>query len=318
MQWFSGWRTGRDAPRTYPIAILSFDRPAYLRQVLRSLRRQLSQDDTVILFQDGAWNRHSLRQKANPSAIEACVKLFRQYFPRGQVMKSGENLGIAWNYERAENHVFETLMAKAALFLEDDLVLSPNYLDVIDKLLSFAIADLRVAYVSAYGDFWASRSQQEKNLHQLRHMHENWGAATTRQAWLAERAFRLQYLELVRDIDYSLRDNRRIEKFYADRGWSTRITSQDCARWIACLERGAVRITTASCHAKYIGVRGEHFTPEIYRARGYGNTVWHKGAIGNPEAPNEADIVAWLEKERARFALPGSLLKMHETGRTVS
>ena len=97
MKWFSGWRTGRDTPRSYPIAILSFDRPAYLRPVLKSLARQTSPDDRVILFQDGAFNRYSGRRKADPRNVASCINLFRQYFPRGEVCESPENLGIAFN-----------------------------------------------------------------------------------------------------------------------------------------------------------------------------------------------------------------------------
>ncbi|MCX7675794.1 MAG: hypothetical protein N2Z59_00255, partial [Alteraurantiacibacter sp.] len=279
MKWFSGWRTGRDAPRSYPIAVLSFDRPVYLRAVLESLVRQVSPDDQVILFQDGARNRHSGRQKADPAKIDSCMKLFRRHFPTGEIHLADENLGIAWNYERAERHVFETLGAEAGLFLEDDLVLSPNYLDAIDMLLEFAFADARIGYVSAYGDFWAKRSEQAANLTRTLPMHENWGAALTRESWMAERKFRLAYLKLVNDIDYSHRDHNAIRKFYHERGWTTEITSQDCARWIACLERGAVRITTRACHARYIGEQGEHFTREIYRKGRFAGTKVYKGEL---------------------------------------
>jgi GT2 family glycosyltransferase len=99
MKWFTGWRTGRVAPRSYPIAILSFDRPDYLRAVLKSLFKQVSPHDRIILFQDGAHNTYSGRHKADPIKIDSCVRLFHRYFPRGEVHLSDENLGIAWNYE---------------------------------------------------------------------------------------------------------------------------------------------------------------------------------------------------------------------------
>lgn len=301
MKWFSGWRTGRDAPRCYPIAILSFDRPGYLRPVLKSLVRQVSPDDQIILFQDGGYNKFGGRQKADPANIEACIKLFRRYFPKGEVHLSADNLGIAWNYERAERHVFEMMGAQAGLFLEDDLLLSPNYLDAIDMLLDIATADPRIGYVSAYGDFWALRAEQAANLDRVMPMHENWGSALTRQSWLSERAFRLEYLGLVSGVDYSQRDFRRIQEFYSGRGWLTDISSQDCARWIACLERGAVRMTTRACHAKYIGEHGEHFSPELYRRGRFAETRTYKGKLKPLIPPTDADIAGWLAAESARF-----------------
>lgn len=301
MKWFSGWRTGRDTPRTYPIAILSFDRPDYLRPVLKSLAAQTSTKDRVILFQDGVWNRFSQRSKADQRNIDRCIALFLKFFPGGEVHRSPENLGIAWNYERAEKHMFEMMAADSCLFLEDDLVLTPNYLDAIDQLLEMARSNERIGYVSAYGDMWASPAQQRDNAAGLIPMHENWGAALTRRSWLAERPFRLDYLELVRDIDYSLRNHDRIRRFYAARGWQTRITSQDSARWIACLERSAVRLTTRACHAKYIGERGEHFTPEIFKTSGFARTRVYKGEMARLNPPSDLDIAQWLETETARF-----------------
>ena len=301
MKWFSGWRTGRDTPRSYPIAILSFDRPAYLRPVLKSLARQTSPDDHVILFQDGAFNRYSGRHKADPRNVASCINLFRQYFPRGEVCESPENLGIAFNYERAERFVFEELAAGSALFLEDDLVLSPNYLDVIDMLLAIASSNDRIGYVSAYGDFWADLDTQSLFADRLIQMHENWGAAITRQSWLAERSFRRRYLDLVSGVDYSFRDHEKIRNFYLGRGWRTSITSQDCARWIACLEKGAVRVTTGACHAKYIGAKGEHFNKRIYRQRQYGLTKVFTGPLKPISMPDQAMINAWLADEHVRF-----------------
>jgi len=196
--------------KALPIAILSFNRAQYLEQVLRSLRPQVSKRDRVILIQDGAKNPFSGRVKATPESIRQCVDLFRDIIPWGTVLESPANLGIALNYERAETYVFETLQSQRALILEDDLVLSPDYIRVIHWLLRFAEKDRRIAYVSAYGNMWASLDDKRRRQGELLHMHENWGFAMTRQAWLDERPFRQQYLRLLDERDYSERDGSRI------------------------------------------------------------------------------------------------------------
>ncbi len=283
------------------IAVLSFNRPNYLRQVLTSLRAQTSRRDEIVLFQDGATNPHSGRVKASQEDIQACVDLFTAIIPWGKVIAADQNLGIAMNYERAETYFFVDRLRPRALFLEDDLVLSPNYLAVIRDLLKIAEADRRISYVSAYGNMWASRDEQYRRRAELQHMHENWGSAMTRTAWLEERPFREQYLAMVKDRDYSQRDGAEIVAFYAQRGWTMSVTSQDGARWLASVELSKVRLTSFACHAHYIGEVGEHFTPEHFHACGFGSTVMYERAPVPLVVPSSAEIDGLLDIERRRF-----------------
>jgi hypothetical protein len=284
-----------------PIAILSFNRPHYLREVLHSLRGQIFERDEIVLIQDGAINAWSGRLKATPERIQQCIDVFQKLIPWGTVLAPEGNIGIALNYERAENYMFKALGRPYALFLEDDLVLSPRYLTVIRSLLDIARLDRRVAYVSAYGNMWASLNEQRKRRRELQHMHENWGFAMTREAWLEERPFREHYLSLLNGRDYSERDSSRILEFYERRGWKTNITSQDAARWIASVELGKVRITTFACHARYIGEYGEHCNPDLYYRCRFDQTLMLDTPVAKPALPTPLQIESWLETERKRF-----------------
>ena len=101
-------------PLGFDIAILSFDRPNYLAKTLKSLRPQMSAKDRVTLFQDGNFDPHTNTAVASWKNIQACVDIFRQIFPWGEIVETRENLGIAFNYERAETHVFEKMEQKPA------------------------------------------------------------------------------------------------------------------------------------------------------------------------------------------------------------
>jgi hypothetical protein len=298
-----------------PIAILSFNRPHYLREVLLSLQPQVNQRDRIILFQDGAWNAYSGELRARPEDIAACILLFQTVLPWGIVAESDRNLGVAENYERAEQELFGRMQAPYGLFLEDDLVLSPNFLTVTRMLLDLAQRNPRIGYVSAYGNFWATPSEQESSARELMHMHENWGFAMTREAWLAERPFRREYLRLVQGTDYIQRDAWAIIRFYESRGWKTTVTSQDAARWIASLELGKVRITTFPCHALYIGRVGVHSNEAFYDYAKFASAVFFSRRPSWPKPLTDAQVANWLDVERCRFTSePQSFYDGHSTG----
>lgn len=294
-----------------PIAILSFNRPPYLKQVLESLASQLVDGDEIYFFQDGGWNKHSELQKAEEETIDECINIFIEYFVSNKrldgcrnkyarIFRSSENCGIAGNYRRAERYVFEVLNKKYALFLEDDLLIGQNYLLVISDLIDLALKNPRIGYVSAYGNLWATLAQQEAACGQLAQMHENWGAALTRDSWEAQKPIREQYWELVRDRDYSFRDHDAIRRFYEEKGIKCSITSQDASRWVAALEAGMVRITTATCHARYIGVVGEHSNQKWYDQQRFGmSEVFPKRPL--IDMPTEREIEQWLRNDRAGF-----------------
>jgi GT2 family glycosyltransferase len=128
------------ASPTYPIAVMSFDRPHYLESVLRSLRAQAVPiaATEIFLFQDGYRSRYG-HDLTDPRRVERCLELFETIFPGGKALSSTENLGVAFNFARAEDYFFEELGAEAAFFFEDDLVLSPHYLTALGALTAIAL-----------------------------------------------------------------------------------------------------------------------------------------------------------------------------------
>lgn len=289
------------------IALLSFNRPRYLGRVLASLVPQLQPEDEVFLFQDGSFNPASNRKKADDRQIEQCVRIFEQSTGsiiakrcNVKVFRSSVNLGIAGNYRAAEQYVFETLNRKRALFLEDDLVLGPDFLHVTDKLLDLSEREPMIGYVSAYGDLWASRRLQHERNGQLILMHENWGAALTKRSWLAQQKVREQYWSLIENVDYSFRDNERIVSFYKDLGFECNITSQDSSRWIACLMAGMVRLTTSTCNARYIGKIGEHSKANYFRTYRFKDSRIFDG-ITVVNMPNKSELERWYKESLDDF-----------------
>jgi GR25 family glycosyltransferase involved in LPS biosynthesis len=286
--------------RPITIAILSYDRPHYLTQVLDSLAPQLNPLDRVYLFQDGAWNPHSGATKTDQKLIDECGMHFSRIIPKGKIILSETNLGVAGNYRRADEFVFVEYEAPYALFLEDDLVLSAHYLQIIDRLLKLAERRPSIGYVSAYGDLWASLESQRAAPGRLQPMHENWGSALTRQSWLKQKGIRDRYWELVKDSDYSQRDHDKIREFYRTLGYEMTISSQDGSRWVACAENDLARVTTTACHARYIGETGEHFDPGHYQRCKFAESVFYPDDH-NIVTPSVDLIANWIDRERRKL-----------------
>jgi hypothetical protein len=285
----------------WPIAILSFDRPDYLRRVLDSLKSQIGCDlecRSVTLFQDGAVNPHSSIQRGAIEDIAQCVDLFKQRFPRGEVVPSSVNLGAALNFDRAETMMFETLGAEAAIFLEDDLVLGPNYISTLEALISIFIDDDRVGYVAAYGDHRKTIEEQRANCDRLVLLGNNWGFALFRWQWLRMRARIREYLQLMENTDYYLRDGDRIARLFAAWGYGCPATSQDAAKTIACCADGVIKLNTYVCNAAYIGEHGIHMRPQLFAARGYGNTAIYPEKIDRFRPLDEALYSTLLRQQR--------------------
>jgi len=284
--------------RGLQIGILSFNRPDYLEQVLTSLSVQLSPDDRCYLFQDGSWNPWSGEYRAQDSDIWKCVDLFSRIIPSGHVFVSTVNLGIAGNYRRAEEYIYQFINADEALFIEDDLILSPHFLTVTVALLDIAAACPAIGYVSAYGDFWASVHEQAEHEGQLQPMHENWGSALTKASWLKQRPLREIYWSIVANRDYQQRDHNLISAFFREIGLNINQSSQDASRWAACAANGLLRLTTRTCHARYIGKVGIHGDASHFSKFRFADAIWFPRSP-QLRRPTEEQLNSWREEQDA-------------------
>jgi hypothetical protein len=269
-----------------PVGILAFNRTDYLEQTLQSLAAQSDalQGREVHLFQDGLVNRISGKQYASEKIRDANVAVFSKIFPSGTVHVQSDNLGIAWHFDFIETYFFETRSFEAAMFFEDDLILSRQYINIMDSLTSEALKNERIGYVAAYGDHRAPLEEQLKNLPKIMEMRHKWAFALTRRQWLRQRPFVREYLALIADTDYQMRSGAKIVEWLLSKGVLPGGTSQDGIKDVAMALSGAVKLMTYCCYGKYIGKTGVHSTEKIYGSEGYAAT-----AI----CPNVADKFVW-------------------------
>lgn len=289
----------KDSTR-YPIAVMSFDRPHYLEPVLRSLRAQTVPIAAaeIFLFQDGYRSRNG-GDLTDPRRVEQCVKLFETIFPGSKTFSSAENLGVAFNFARAEKFFFEELKAEVAFFFEDDLLLSTHYLTALYALTEIALADKRIAYVAAYGNHRASLAEQKSSRRKLIPMRHKWGFALTRRQWFAQREIIGPYLEILARADYRSRDHIAIRQYFKKLGFATNGTSQDAMKDIASCILGTLKIMSAACFGKYIGEVGLHSNPRLYEDERYGQTSMYPEEVSSFDTPSSAILDKWVANIRA-------------------
>jgi hypothetical protein len=290
------------AHRTVPVAILSFNRPDYLEPVLESLAAQTALGDrSVFLFQDNAVSSHSGIRYAEDRDIAACVKIFRRVFPAGTVVLAEHNLGIARNFLRAEETVFKDHRCAACYFFEDDMVLSPHYLTMMDQIHSFASSNDKVGYFGAYGMLRMPLDEQKRQHRSMRRLTFHWGFGLTRRHWSDLREWLEPYYRYTEGMDY--KDPRRHEatREYRERGVPVTTANQDVMKQIGTTQLGRVSINTTACFANYIGVRGVNCTPDKYNRQGFGRSAMYPEPV-ELTFPTDEQLAKWhAQQERQQW-----------------
>ena len=219
----------------YPINVICFNRPEYLVQLLKSLKGQSIECPSELLFfwVDG-YSGSKDEMLGRPDQTKETALQVQEAFPRSNVMVSGENLGIAKNYWRAELNSFETLGVSSAFFLEEDLVLSPHYFELTMKMDTLFSFDKVISHFSPTGDITHTSSAPK------------------------------EYIEIISMKPYYLRDelqSKILEHFY-NKGIILAGTSQDAIKDGLRNHFGRVSVTTLDPWASNIGVLGEHSQEE--------------------------------------------------------
>lgn len=252
------------------IGVVAFDRPAYLRQCLESIYNQKDDNLEVYVFLDGVINKFSKRTVTTPEMVGKSKQVVKRF--RFNVKERRENVGVAINQFEA----IEFLANKYDNFIivEDDVVLSPHYTNLIRKLYSQMTED--VFSVSLGFKHLCKPMEVKKHLKDVVVTNKTvgsslhwWAEGYKSENWFKVRDYFLEYYEHVKNVDYKLRKHNEIREMYRSYGFDIPQTSQDGGRDFALYRAGMVRLNTVVARAKYIGKFGLHFTPRLFTKMGY-------------------------------------------------
>lgn len=255
------------------IGIISFDRPQYLRQLLKSLEKQDLVDTEFHLFQDGEVNKFSKRQVTVHGLTRKCIKLFNEAeLPNKFIHDRKVNVGNAINQFEAIEFMSDNY--DKFLIIEDDVVLSPHYIRLV-KLLGKKINN-DVFSVGLGFKRLCKKENIDYNLTRLVTSNDRvgnsihwWCELYSSKNWKKVRKDFLEYYKFVKDVDYKMRPSDEIRKFFHSQGFNINQTSQDAGRDYALFKNGMIRLNTVVNRGIYIGEYGLHFTPNKFKLGGY-------------------------------------------------
>lgn len=262
------------------VAIISFDRPHYLRRLLASLAQCEEAGETEFhLWQDGAVNQFSGRRWAKDEDIAASVHAFERArgLPKRWAHVQRQNVGVAINQFEAVEWMAERYCY--ILAIEDDVVVSPYWLRLCRVLIEQLGRNTEGHREPGWGEVFGfslgfkrdcGKADVPQHLGEIRYGTPHWWAECfSAENWRRIRPHFLEYYELVRERDYADTPHAEITALWRRKGWGQMATSQDGGKDMAVHAAGLRRAVTVVNRGMSIGRKGIHFTPARFAALGY-------------------------------------------------
>ena len=256
------------------VGIVSFNRPFYLRRVLKSLEAQTDIDNAEFhLLQDGAVNKFSDTRYANEFDIIKCLGLFdRAKLPSKQVHLQKHNMGVSINQREGIDWLAERY--ERIIIIEDDALISPHWFRLAAVLFD-QFEDCPDVFGFTPG--FRRMCDGDAAMDNLDYVHVTgqhmWTECFTAGAWHGIQEHMLPYYDLVNHGDYHTRPNVKIRALHKARGVEERASSQDAARVTAIKLTGMVRMQCTVNRGLCIGRNGMNFNNAYYEGLQLGEQI---------------------------------------------
>lgn len=165
------------APEKVGIAVIGYNRPDYLQQVVNSLEANPeSQTLPFIFFLDGGPKATILENKQIINKSKIANK---------RIIERPNNFGIAKNIIDARRFMFDNLKFDKAFIFEDDCVVSPDYIRFVLNLSSWALQNYsNVGIVKGWAACQMEANQKLTHLNEVKESSSHlWAYCLDRKTW---------------------------------------------------------------------------------------------------------------------------------------
>ena len=234
-----------------PIVIFAFNRKAHLEKLVKSLllNREVSETD-LFVFCDG----QKLPKDSKVEETQDFVKEISGFKSVKKIFRE-KNIGLANNIISGLNEVFSTY--DRAIVLEDDLIVTPNFLNYMNSALDF-YADKNVFSVAGYTPKIQLPENYEFTTYPIMR-NCSWGWATWKDRW--------------QKVDFSVSD---FSTFIADKKQRKKFNEAGSDLWAMLLKQQLGEINSWSIRFCYSGFKAD--MPTMYPTKSF---VINNGADGS-------------------------------------
>ena len=292
------------------LAIICYAREWYFDMVLTSILNQhisgkhLTEIYDIHLFQDGVWNGES---EANVAGHQRIGRTLERLSSEYRVHRQDENLGVALHFDLIERTLFEQKGYDFAVFCEEDMILAPGYMQVMDLMAEKFATDERVGMISAHPLEPRMEGQnREKGGTGYDVMGHNWGFGIWRHVWQQRKPLMDDYYKILEGREYRERDNPTIYRWLRSMGYLADISSQDYARSCCTHRLGKLRLATSQNYGLPIGSMGLHCRHEAFQKMGLDKVF--------PDHKPPMDLPDLSEDEYHRLLKRNDLIIREEAG----
>lgn len=255
------------------IALITYARSDYFEKVFNSIINQKINGKSFLeffdfyVFQDGLLNDDT---KENIGGHQFIKSICLNTTINCTYVSQNTNLCVALHFDYIERFFFEKENRHWAAFFEDDLILSPGYLETLLCLAESFENDDRVSMFNCFGmSAQETVEVQEANQIALARMDHHWGFGMYQSAWRKRQALVDKYLKIIEKMPYRKRNHTRINNWLTFLGFKPRATSQDYIKACSISAQGMIKVSSFANFGTYIGVSGLHFNSKIFLSFGY-------------------------------------------------
>lgn len=259
------------------IAIACWNRPDYFTQLMTSLEANLleMEDVDTHMFIDGDICALTGEMRTDKQLIYQNIQIFQKALIPNKTMHV-RSLNVSVAVHQFQLMQMLTPIYDRIIFLEDDVVVSPNFVGVMKKLLDQFENNNDVFSISPGFKLMCKKEEVEEYKDAIKFTEGHfWAEAIWTKKWNKILPRYEQYIKIVSEKPYKERDNQRIMKLFRDHGRAMPATSQDNAKDWAISLSGMKRARLIANRATGIGDTGFHSTPEKLKHSGDGHNPIH-------------------------------------------
>ena len=255
------------------LCIVCWNRPKYFQQLITSLEANRISLDRVDchLFVDGNMCMFTNIKMTDDKLIEECIDIWNKaLLPQKQLHKRFNNASVA--IHQFEMMQYMTSIYDHVIFLEDDVVVSPNFVAIMKNVLRSYHNNKDVFSVSPGFKLLCDKKYLDESSNKMVFTEGHfWTEAIWSHKWKKIVPKMKEYINIVERKPYISRDSKRIIALFTAGGRTMPASSQDNAKDWAISRTKMRRVRLVVNRATSIGEKGIHSTKEKLLKSGEGH-----------------------------------------------